>query len=157
MSGAILPFSELGATMSKKQDNYRVGYQKPPKHTRFVPGQSGHSGGRPKGTKNLKTDVSEEISEQIRISEGGQTLIVSKQRAIFKALVIKSLKGDIRATTLVFALIAKHVEPDLAIDLTKDIAPDKEIIADFLRRHVSDMGLGVSAQNNETQGKNGRA
>ncbi len=33
-----------------------VGYCKPPKRTRFQPGQSGNPRGRPKGTKNLKTD-----------------------------------------------------------------------------------------------------
>ncbi len=42
---------------------YDVGYRKPPKHTRFKPGQSGNPRGRPKGTKNLKTDLIEELGE----------------------------------------------------------------------------------------------
>ena len=45
---------------------YEVGYGKPPKHTRFQPGQSGNPRGRPKGTKNLKTDLEEELSERVQ-------------------------------------------------------------------------------------------
>jgi hypothetical protein len=37
--------------------DYQVGYGKPPKHTQFKPGKSGNPQGRPKGTKNLKTDL----------------------------------------------------------------------------------------------------
>jgi hypothetical protein len=43
--------------------DYDVGHAKPPKHTRFQPGQSGNPRGRPKGTKNLKTDLIEELGE----------------------------------------------------------------------------------------------
>ena len=41
-------------------DDYEVGYKKPPIHTRFKPGVSGNPKGRPKGTKNLATDLAEE-------------------------------------------------------------------------------------------------
>jgi hypothetical protein len=37
-------------------DGYEIGYGKPPKHSRFQPGQSGNSAGR-KGVRNLMTDV----------------------------------------------------------------------------------------------------
>lgn len=35
--------------------DYKVGPGKPPKHTRFKPGQSGNPKGRPKGSQNVKT------------------------------------------------------------------------------------------------------
>jgi hypothetical protein len=35
--------------------DYEVGYGKPPRHSRFVKGQSGNPRGRPPGAKNMKT------------------------------------------------------------------------------------------------------
>jgi hypothetical protein len=49
---------------------YQVGYGKPPKHTQFKLGESGNPQGRSKGTKNLKTDLAEELCEKIVVHEG---------------------------------------------------------------------------------------
>lgn len=81
-------------------DEYEVGYGKPPKHTRFRPGQSGNARGRPKGTKNLKTDLAEELRERIVVREGDRSQKVSKQRALLKSLVNRAIKGDARATAV---------------------------------------------------------
>ena len=84
-----------------------VGYGKPPLHSRFKKGQSGNPKGRPKGTKNLKTDLREELQQPIMVREGERPLKISKQRAMVKALFAKSLKGDARSThTLVNLLRA---------------------------------------------------
>ena len=72
---------------------YEVGYGKPPKHTRFKKGQSGNPKGRPEDTKNLKTDLREEMNEKITIREGADERPVSKQRALVKRLTAKAIKG----------------------------------------------------------------
>jgi hypothetical protein len=73
---------------------YHVGYGKPPKHSQFKPGKSGNPQGRTKGTKNLKTDLAEELSEKIVVHEGGSSQKISKQRALVKSLVTRTLQGD---------------------------------------------------------------
>jgi hypothetical protein len=74
--------------------DHEVGYARPPKHSQFKPGKSGNPQGRPKGTKNLKTDLAEELSEKIVVHEGGNSRQISKQRAVVKSLVARTLKGD---------------------------------------------------------------
>ena len=90
--------------------NYEVGYRKPPVRTRFKPGQSGNPRGRPKGTKNLKTDLMEELGEKIVIREGDRSQKVSKQRAVVKSLVARTLKGDARSATLLTSMMMRLLE-----------------------------------------------
>src|SRR5215831_18669358 len=89
--------------------DYPVGYRKPPKATRFKPGQSGNPKGRPKASPNLASDLSAELGEQITVREGGQARHISKQRALIKSLMAKALQGDVRATTAVLALYARVI------------------------------------------------
>ena len=90
---------------------YGVGYGRPPKHTRFKPGQSGNPKGRPKGTINLKTDLMEELSERISVSEGGKPKKLSKQRALLKRLVAKAItKSDARAANILLNLMVRLFE-----------------------------------------------
>jgi hypothetical protein len=44
-------------------NDYEVGYRRPPKHTRFKPGQSGNPLGRPKIGPSLKADLDLELRE----------------------------------------------------------------------------------------------
>ena len=87
----------------------KVGYGKPPVHSRFKPGRSGNPRGRPKGTKNLKTDLAEELAERVQVTENGRLLKISKQRLMLKALTTKAIKGDARAASLVINLVAQTI------------------------------------------------
>ena len=92
------------------RDDYAVGYGRPPKHTRFQPGQCGNPKGRPKGTMNLKTDLMEELSERISVSEGGKPKKLSKQRALLKSLVAKAITKDTRAANILLNLMVRLFE-----------------------------------------------
>ncbi len=80
----------------KNQSSY-LGYCKPPQSHQFKPGQSGNPQGRPKGARNFKTELREELSELITVREGDGEILVSKQRALIKQIVSSALAGDARA------------------------------------------------------------
>lgn len=122
--------------MAAKNTHYDVGYSKPPKHSRFQPGQSGNSKGRPKGTRNLSSDLKDELGERIRIREGDQEKSISKQRALIKALVAKALKGDTRAATLLITMVDRYIVPEIATTDTRPLSrTEEQILDDFLRQH----------------------
>jgi hypothetical protein len=86
-----------------------VGYGRPPVHSRFQPGKSGNPKGRPKRTKNLKADLTEELAERVQVTENGRPLKISKQRLMLKALVTKAIKGDTKAASTIINLVAQTV------------------------------------------------
>jgi hypothetical protein len=112
-----------------------VGYGKPPKHTQFKPGRSGNPNGRPKGTKNLKTDLIEELSERVAITENGRPLKVSKQRLMVKALTAKAVKGDTKAASILIGLLAQTMGLDPQDGAKVDLsAEDNAILAAWIAR-----------------------
>ena len=82
-----------------------VGYGKPPKRTQFKKGQSGNPKGRPKHTRNLKTDLTKILGQKISVREGDRTSRVSKQEAMLLSLMAKALKGDTRAIGVLVNLV----------------------------------------------------
>lgn len=122
--------------MAKKK--YTVGYGKPPKSNRFKKGQSGNPKGRPKGTRNLKTDLAEELSQRIVVTEGGKSRQVSRQQALVKTVIAKALHGDVSAMKATIELILRLLPPaneeSEEVDLSKE---DQAILAAFERRSRS--------------------
>ncbi len=93
--------------MAEHDRKYETGYGKPPKVNQFQPGRSGNPKGRPKGSQNFKTDLTEELYELVRITENGRTKLATKQRALIKTMYQKALKGDLQAAKILFMSIEK--------------------------------------------------
>ena len=74
--------------------DYSVGYGRPPIASRFQPGVSGNARGRPKGTKNLKTQVEEAMTASIPIQVGAKTKRVSRIAGVVLRQLQKALMGD---------------------------------------------------------------
>jgi hypothetical protein len=104
-------------------DEQPVGYGNPPKESRFKKGQSGNRRGRPKGSKNLKTDLTEELQTEIKVREGPRAIKISKQRAIVKTLIAKTLTGDARAVTTLTNLMCR------VLDLGDEEANAEELLS----------------------------
>jgi len=116
--------------MSEK--TYGVGYGKPPAHGQFKPGQSGNLKGRRKGSRNLTTDIALELSEKLLVTEGGKQKRITKQRAVIKALVAKSVKGDTRAAAALLRLIPDAEKAQQSTVAAQTLNPvDQEILNAF--------------------------
>jgi len=114
------------------KDDYEIGYKKPPKQAQFQPGQSGNPKGRPKGSKNLATDLQEELGQKIVITEGNKKQTVTKQRAMLKTMFAKALKGDARsATVLINLILGLHQVKDDQDNDTALSADDAAILAAY--------------------------
>ena len=88
-----------------RKPDYEVGYGKPPRHTRFRPGQSGNPQGRPSGSKNLKTLLSDALGEPVVIADNGGRRRVSKREAIVTQLVNRSATADWRAVKILLDIL----------------------------------------------------
>jgi hypothetical protein len=115
--------------------NDKVGYCNPPKHTRFPPGKSGNPNGRPSGRANSKTTVARVINEKVPVREGDKTRKMSKLEAVVQSQVMKAMKGDAKSANVVIGLMARvglladQDDGQLAVQ-----PEDDAIVKDYLRR-----------------------
>ncbi|MBV6486862.1 MAG: hypothetical protein GHHEDOFH_00799 [Pseudorhodoplanes sp.] len=119
-------------------ESEKVGYKRPPKAHRFKPGESGNPRGRPKGTRNLGTDLTDILGRRVSIREDGKERRISRQEALLLSLYNKALHGDVRAATAIINMLSKlapsSAEPPETVSLSES---DERILADFLRRRTS--------------------
>jgi hypothetical protein len=116
------------------ENDYEVGYCKPPKNGQFKKGVSGNPKGHAKGIKNTLT-LLEEISNQIiTVTENGKTIKITKKAAMLIQLMNKGVKGDIKAISTLLPIllqydISEEEKQKIIKTLTND---DKAIIESFL-------------------------
>ena len=108
-------------------DDHDVGYGKPPKSSRFKKGQSGNSKGRPKGSRNFRTDFLEALKSPVRVTEKGKAKTMSTQKAVIARLREKALRGDVRTLDRIIALALELGEAAQDSTPTLDIE-DQEIL-----------------------------
>ena len=62
--------------------DHRIGYRRPPRHSRFRPGQSGNPRGRPPGVKSLSDIVRKIIGQKVTVTENGRARRIPRLEAI---------------------------------------------------------------------------
>jgi hypothetical protein len=121
--------------LAKLEDDYEVGYGKPPKGTQFAQGRSGSPKGRPKGSKNLATSFIEIGREQITVTEGGRTRTMTKADAIAHQLTNKAASGDFRAMREYFQTYKMFQGSELVEEVAPDLSDrDNGVMKSFLKR-----------------------
>jgi uncharacterized protein DUF5681 len=118
--------------------DYEVGYGKPPQHSRFKKGQSGNPRGRAPGAKNLKTLLSEALSELVIVAENGGRRKVTKREAIITQIVNRSATADWRAIKILLDLIREiEDQTDPASPETTAFSEADEKVLEQLRARFS--------------------
>ncbi|MGY8682391.1 DUF5681 domain-containing protein [Bradyrhizobium sp. UFLA05-153] len=126
--------TEVDAVAPTRASSDGVGRGKPPKHSQFKPGQSGNPKGRPKGSRNFKTDVQETLQTPVKITKNGRPSNMTTQRAGLETLRIKALQAkDQRALEQLLRLGEKYDEPKATVDESLD-ASDQAILDAYVQR-----------------------
>ena len=115
--------------MPHDNDDYEVVYARPPRHSRFVKGQSGNPRGRPRGAENIKTLLDEALNELVVVTDHGGRRKVSKRKAFITQIVNGGAKGNFRAVPILLAML-KDFESDTALQATEPAytEADRQII-----------------------------
>ena len=119
--------------MTENEQADSVGYKRPPREHQFRPGQSGNPSGRPKGTRNFRSELREELSEVVTVRDGDREIEVSKQRALIKSLVAAAIDGNQRAAASVLAMCMRMLADAEDDDAIEDVG-DREIVEAFTKR-----------------------
>ena len=85
-------------------DDYEVGYGKPPKDTQFQKGRSGNPKGRPKGSKNIFALMRKILNAKVIAKGPGGSRSMTMQEAAIQQLVNKAANGDLKAIKDVIVL-----------------------------------------------------
>jgi hypothetical protein len=75
----------------------KVGYGRPPKHSRFAKGRSGNPKGRPKGSPNVKTAIRKAMDRRVAVKIGKKTVKMNPIDAMAHRLVQQALDGNLKA------------------------------------------------------------
>ena len=124
---------------SSKQGSgsYEVGRGRPPRATRWRPGQSGNPKGRPKGAKSLSRHLKEALDRTIAIQERGKNRKITTREAIAITLVKRALQGDPKALSYLLAHDSEIMEmtgPIKQLNMTMSLQEASEAYAEMLRR-----------------------
>lgn len=93
---------------------YKVGYGKPPKDTRFTKGQSGNPNGRPKGSKNktwsktkqpLNDIILSEAYRLVRVDEEAGPASIPVVQVVMRKLSVQAAQGDPRSQRMLVDLV----------------------------------------------------
>ena len=135
---------------------YPVGYKRPPKHTRFRPGQSGYPKGRKKKSRNLRSILNQVLSEDVKIRVGNRVRRMPTLEALVRTTVARAFKADPKAFVSLSFLMKQSRYGEDADDANPHLLSGdnyEDIVANFLARSLAANSDGEKDEGNETFSK----
>jgi hypothetical protein len=104
------------------EDDYEVGYGKPPKHGQFQPGTSGNPAGRRKPRPSLSQQLDQILAERVSVSVGDKkSRRITKEEFFLRKFVNRALAGDEKASrSLLEYLQRRQSDPNAEGDSQAD-------------------------------------
>jgi len=126
--------SDKKPTHADSENEEKTGYGRPPKSGQFKPGKSGNKKGRPRGSRNFRTDVEEALKARVTVTQGGKPRKMSTQQAGIAVLLQKALNGDGRALLKMLDLAGTHNDAELVIEPKDGQMQDSDILKAYNER-----------------------
>ena len=118
--------------------DYEIGYGRPPKSTRFKPGQSGNPKGRKKGSKNTYSLLRDILNQKVAVNTTDKgTIQITKQQAILLQASNQAVSGEVKAIGFIMPHMLKMDEKEAEREaLNKQLnINDKQIIEIWLKNN----------------------
>jgi hypothetical protein len=93
-----------------EDDDYDVGYRKPPKGSQFQKGKSGNSSGRPKQDPGIAAVFRKTCKQKVRTNGQNGSQCMTKLEASMTQLVNKAASGDLKAMKVLFQMASRFPE-----------------------------------------------
>jgi Family of unknown function (DUF5681) len=117
---------------SESDRNYKVGYGRPPKHSRFQPGHSGNQRGKPAGARHPATILKMTLLEKIPVKQNGREIKITKLDVFIAQLINDAMRPEYFSVCLLFKHAGLGLKLEEAIrEQDGGISPE---VADLIRR-----------------------
>ena len=122
--------------MSEDDQSAKPGFANPPSQHRFKQGQSGNPKGRPKGSRNLKTDLSALLRGNVEITVNGKRRRMTRQEAMLLSLFQRAVSKETGAARTLLDLVVKlqHSDDKSTVETAINLS-DRSIVENYLRRN----------------------
>src|ERR1700722_12962326 len=87
---------------SESDRNYKVGYGKPPKHSRFQPGHSGNARGKAAGALHIATILKRTLLEKVSVKQNGREIKITKLDAFIAQIINDAMRPEYYSVRLLF-------------------------------------------------------
>jgi len=124
--------------MADGKKPYKVGYGRPPEHTRFKPDQSGNRNGRPKGSKNFVTELHEALNARVVVNENGKRKKISRRKAAAMQVANKAAAGDPKTLPLLLQHDIRFEQSRAAAEAAQPeaVSPENQAVMESIIRRI---------------------